>query len=136
MELAVERAGINGIGIVSVIRNTHSGIAAYFPLMTVTRDKIGITMTNTLPAVVPTFRTETRLDTNPPSVAAPTGKHPPCELDMTTTVVSGGEVYISHLLSNPLPKDWVVDKGRRPITDPIQATKTGLYLLLGAGPRE
>ncbi len=95
MELAIERAPIHGIGMVSVARSTHLGMAAFYPLMAVRRDMIGLTLTNTKAAAVPTFGTEPRLGTNPLSLAAPAGRHPPFELDMATTVVAGGKVYTS-----------------------------------------
>ena len=63
MELAIERARTHGIGMVSVTRSTHLGMCAFYPLMAVAQDMIGITMTNTTPAAVPTFGRKARLGT-------------------------------------------------------------------------
>ncbi len=134
MELAIERAPIHGIGMVSVARSTHLGMAAFYPLMAVRKDMIGLTLTNTKPAAVPTFGTEPRLGTNPLSLAAPAGKHPPFELDMATTVVSGGKVYTSHLAGKQLPEGWVVDEEGKPLTDSSIAVQKGRYLPLGGDP--
>ena len=114
MELAMARARIHGIGMVSVTRSTHLGMCSFYPLMAADQDMIGIAMTNTTPAAVPTFGRKARLGTNPLSVAAPAGKHPPFELDMATTVVAGGKVYISHLANKKMPEGWIVDKAGNP----------------------
>ncbi len=131
MELAMERARIHGIGMVSVTRSTHLGMCAFYPLMAAAQDMIGLAMTNTMPAAVPTFGRKARLGTNPLSVAAPAGKHPPFELDMATTVVAGGKVYISHLANKKMPEGWIVDNEGKPVTDATAAIQSGLYLPLG-----
>ena len=134
MELAMERAPIHGIGMVSVARSTHLRMASFYPLMAVRKDMIGLTLTNTKPAAVPTFGTEPRLGTNPLSLAAPAGRHPPFELDMATTVVAGGKVYTSYLAGKELPEGWVVDEKGRPLTDSSLASQKGRYLPLGGDP--
>ncbi len=134
MELAMERAPIHGIGMVSVTHSTHLGMASFYPLMAVHRNMIGLTMTNCKAAAVPTFGTDPRLGTNPLSLAAPAGKHPAFELDMATTVVSGGKVYTSHLAGKQLPEGWVVDEEGRPLTDSTIASQKGRYLPLGGDP--
>ncbi len=131
MELAIERARAHGIGMVSVTRSTHLGMCAYYPLMAVAQDMIGITMTNTTPAAVPTFGRKARLGTNPMSLAAPAGKHPPFELDMATTVVSGGKVYLSHLAQKKMPEGWMVDEQGNPLTDATVGLQSGSHLPLG-----
>ena len=131
MELAMERARIHGIGMVSVTRSTHLGMCSFYPLMAADQDMIGLAMTNTMPAAVPTFGRKARLGTNPLSVAAPAGKHPPFEFDMATTVVAGGKVYISHLANKKMPEGWIVDREGKPMTDATAALQSGLYLPLG-----
>ena len=61
MELAIEKAGRTGVGIVCVRNSSHYGIAGYYPLMAARQGLCAFSMTNTGPIMVPTFGREMML---------------------------------------------------------------------------
>ncbi|HVH24704.1 MAG TPA: Ldh family oxidoreductase, partial [Pseudonocardia sp.] len=68
------------------------------------------------------------LGTNPFSVAAPAGGHPPFVLDMSTTVVPTGKVRQAARAGRPIPEGWLADATGRPVTDPAELDRGGAYL--------
>lgn len=71
------------------------------------------------------------LSTNPISVAAPAGAHPPFVLDMATTTVAIGKLSIASRWGRPIPEGWALDDRGRPTTDPNVALATRLLSPLG-----
>ena len=65
MKLAIRKAGITGIGIVTVRDSNHYGIAGYYADMAAKKHLIGISMTNSESIMVPTYGKEPVLGTNP-----------------------------------------------------------------------
>ena len=108
MNLAIEKAGNNLAGFVSVRNSNHYGITAYYSEMALKRDMIGIAMTNSYPLVVPTFGREAVLGTNPFSIAIPGSRHP-FILDMATSVVTRGKLEVYDRLAKVIPGGWAVD---------------------------
>ena len=93
MELAMEKAAEYGIGSVAVQNSRHLGMLAYYPLMAVKRDMIGVCMASAGGGLmVPIFGAEPRFGTHPFSWAAPAGKMPPFVLDMATSQVAGNKL--------------------------------------------
>ncbi len=118
MEIAIEKAKANGIGMVAVFNSNHFGIAGYYAMMALEHDLIGLATTNTYPLVVPTFGREPVLGTNPIAFAAPTGRNRPFVLDMATSVVTRGKIEVYHRLELPLPEQWATDEEGKPCSDP------------------
>ena len=132
MEMAINKAKENSIGIVVVTKGHHLGAAGYYSMMALPHDMIGISMTNTWPAVPPTFGREQRLGTNPISLAAPADKEPPFVLDMATSVVAQGKLEIARRKGASIPAGWAVDQDGNPITDPNDYWKDGALNPLGS----
>ena len=65
MQMAIDKAKENGLGMVAVRNSTHYGIAGYYSLMACENGMIGITGTNARPSIAPTFGVENMLGTNP-----------------------------------------------------------------------
>ena len=76
MDIAIDKARSTGIGMVTVGNVRHMGMAAYYPMMALPHDMIGVAMTSSPPTVVPTFASAPRFGTNPIAVAAPSGDQP------------------------------------------------------------
>jgi LDH2 family malate/lactate/ureidoglycolate dehydrogenase len=140
MKKAIQKACEMGVGFVSVRNSNHHGIVAYYAMMALTHDCIGISMTNASRKVVPTFGRHATLGTNPLAIAAPAGKQRPYVLDMATSVTALGKVEIADQLGKPIPEGWAIDKDGLPATDAHRAfdefTRTiggGLLPLGGAG---
>ena len=132
MEICIQKAKTVGAGFVAVHDSNHYGIAAYYSMMALDHDMIGISMTNATPIVVPTFGRKATIGTNPISLAAPAGMEHPYVLDMATSIVPSGKMAVYKNLGRNLPVGWAIDKEERAMTNPGEVTKM-LYSRTGGG---
>ncbi len=140
MELAIQKAEQTGAGFVSVRDSNHYGIAAYYSMMALEKDMIGISMTNTAPLVVPTFARDAFIGTNPISITAPSNREWPFVLDMATSAVPRGKIEVYNREEKKLPLGWATDETGRSTDDPgrvlrnlIERKGGGLLPLGGEG---
>jgi LDH2 family malate/lactate/ureidoglycolate dehydrogenase len=140
MEQAVGKATEFGTGFATVRNSNHFGIAAYYAMMALEHDCIGISMTNSAVLVVPTFGRDAMLGTNPISVAAPAGEEWPFVLDMATSTVPRGKLEVYRRLEKSIPLGWATDSTGMPSGDTgrvldnmKERTGGGLLPLGGAG---
>ena len=117
MGSAIERAKAHGIGAVAVRNSGHFGTAMYFTRMAALAGCIGFLSTNASPAMPPWGGREKRVGTNPWSIAAPAGRHPPMILDIANTAVARGKLYLARQRGEPIPEGWAIDGDGRPTTD-------------------
>jgi len=120
MKMAIDKALKNGLGFVTVGNSNHYGIAAYYSLMALKHDLIGISLTNSDSYVVPTFGKEVMLGTNPISVTVPAMKERAFVLDMSTAVATLGKFEVYHRLGKKIPLGWATDEKGRSCDDPGQ----------------
>ena len=132
MDLAIRKAKDTAVGIVTVRNSNHYGIAAYYSLLALEHDLIGVSMTNAAPLVVPTFGRTSVLGTNPISLAAPGLAEKPFVLDMATSVVPRGKVEVYDRLGKPMPSGWAVDETGRTSSD-AKGVLNALAKRLGGG---
>ena len=132
MELAIAKARAHGVGFVTCRNSNHYGAAANYSMMALTHDMIGLSMTNSGPAVVPTYGRQAMLGTNPISVAAPAGRHFPFVLDMATSTVAIGKLSVARRWGKAIPAGWALDDEGQPTTDANVAYETRLLTPLGA----
>lgn len=109
MKEAISKAKAHGIGMVEVKNSNHYGIAGYYALMAAREGLIGVSMTNTVSIMVPTFSAEALLGSNPIAIAVPAGKYP-FLYDGATTVITRGKLELYQKLGKELPHEWVVDE--------------------------
>ncbi|MGA1978352.1 MAG: Ldh family oxidoreductase [Bacteroidales bacterium] len=119
MELAIEKAGKFGLGMVVVRNSNHYGFAGYYPLMAVSQDMIGITGTNARPSIAPTFGVENVLGTNPLTFGIPTDEPFPFLLDCATSITQRGKIELYAREGKMLPGGWVIDENGETKTDPV-----------------
>jgi L-2-hydroxycarboxylate dehydrogenase (NAD+) len=133
MKLCIEKAKQSGIAAISVRNSNHFGIAAYYAMMPLNHEMIGVCMTNSQPLVAPTFGRTAVLGTNPISVAVPSSEGCPYVLDMATSAVSFGKIQLHEKLKKSIPSGWGIDEYGIPTTDPskIRAGKHGALQPLG-----
>ncbi len=117
MEEAIARARVHGIGAVAVRNSGHFGTAMYFTRMAAQAGCIGLLTTNASPAMPPWGGREKRVGTNPLSIAAPAGRHPPMMLDIANTAVARGKLYLARQRGEPIPEGWAIDDAGHPTTD-------------------
>jgi len=126
MNLAVEKARKTGLGAVSVFDTNHFGIAAYYAMIALQSDMIGVVTCNTTPWVVPWGGQVPMLGTNPMCVAIPSGQDIPIILDMATSAVARGKIERAAKEGKPIPEGWAVNENGEPTTNPVAALKGAL----------
>jgi len=121
MELAIQKAGQYGMGMVAARNSNHYGIAGYFSIMAASAGMIGITGTNARPSVAPTFGVENMLGTNPLTIGLPTDEDFPFVLDCATSITQRGKIEHYSRIGKKMPEGWVIDDAGQPVTDPDEA---------------
>jgi len=135
MEMAIHKAKSAGIAVVAVRNSRHYGMSAYYGMMALAHDMIGIAMTNASRQVVPTFGREAHFGTNPICFAVPADRELPFVLDMATTTAAAGKLELAARLGKAIPGGWALDENAVETTDPRIAQKARRLLPLG-GTRE
>jgi LDH2 family malate/lactate/ureidoglycolate dehydrogenase len=135
MDLAIRKAKDSGIGMVAVRNSRHYGMSAYYSMMALPHDMIGIAMTNASRQVVPTFGREAKFGTNPMCFAVPADKELPFVLDMATTTAAAGKLELAARQGKPIPLGWALNERAEATDDPRIAQKARKLLPLG-GSRE
>ncbi len=132
MHLAIEKAKVADVGVVSLSHSNHYGIAGYYPMMALEHGMIGISLTNSSPLVAPTGGRAPMLGTNPIAFAAPTGDDLPFVLDMATSTVPKGRIEVAARKGIPLGAGWSIDAAGRPTMDAAAAIDGALLPLGGS----
>ncbi|HEY0380617.1 MAG TPA: Ldh family oxidoreductase [Candidatus Elarobacter sp.] len=131
MRKTIEKARASGLAFATVRNSNHYGIAAYYAMMALEHDLIGLSMTNSTHLAVPTFGRQKTQGTNPIAVAIPAEGRAPFVLDMATTGVTFGRLEVSERKNKPLKPGWAVDAEGRETLDPTVAMTQGALLPLG-----
>ena len=118
MEMAMDKAEKHGIGMATIRDGHHIGMVAYYAMLALERDMIGIAMTNAGPAVRPALGREAMLGTNPIAFAAPADNETDFVLDMATSTVASGKIGLARQLGVPIPEGWAVSAEGEPLTKP------------------
>lgn len=133
MAKAMDLAQRIGIGMVSVKRSTHFGMAASYLLQAVEQGFIAMVFTNASRAMPPWGGREALLGTSPFAVGAPGGEKGPFILDMAPSVAARGKIRKALRAGQPIPIDYALDGEGKPTTDPAKALE-GVVLPMG-GPK-
>ena len=140
MDIAIDKAKAVGVGMVTVGNGRHLGMAAYHAMRALPHDMIGVCMTSTPVAVLPTFGAEPRLGTNPIAVAVPANTELPFVFDAATSSVASNKIEFAHRLGINIPGGWVAAQDGEPIMEPIPSPTdvlgSGYSLLPLGGDRE
>jgi LDH2 family malate/lactate/ureidoglycolate dehydrogenase len=123
MEQAIERARATGVAAVSVRHSNHCGAMAFYPMMALAEDMIGLATTQALPTMAPWGGVDQLLGNNPLAVAIPTEKERPVVLDTPFQNSFPLKIEARRERGLPIPADWSFDAEGRPTTDPDEALK-------------
>lgn len=123
MNLAIKKAKRYGLGMVVVRNSTHYGIAGHYTELAAKQDLIGITGTNTRPAVAPTYGVENMLGTNPLTFGMPTDEAFPLIVDSATSLAQRGKIELYARLNKKLPVGWVISEKGKSVSNPKQALR-------------
>ncbi|MGK7870257.1 Ldh family oxidoreductase [Falsiroseomonas sp. E2-1-a20] len=122
MKLAMSKAKLSGVGVVTVRNSHHFGAAGYYAALAPAEGLVGMVTSATRSiSVVPTRGSIPLLGTNPIAFAAPAVRNAPFRLDMATSSCASNKVKVHDLQGRPLPAGWVLDEGGHPVTDPAEA---------------
>ncbi len=113
MEMAIAKAKVSGVGIVSVRNSNHYGIAGYYAKMACKEGLMGFSCTNSEAIMVPTFGRKAMLGSNPIACAFPAEPYD-FFFDASTTVVTRGKLEMYNKAGKPLPEGWALDKDGHP----------------------
>ncbi len=133
MERVIEKARDQGIAFGTVRNSNHFGIAAYYAMLALEHDMIGIALTNSTHLALPTFGRERMLGTNPFAYAIPAGAEPAFVLDFSTTTVTLGKLQVAERKNQPLRPGWAVDSAGRETLEATAAFNGALLPLGGLG---
>jgi LDH2 family malate/lactate/ureidoglycolate dehydrogenase len=119
-----------GIGIVSVRRSTHFGMAASYVMPALEAGFIAMVFSNASPAMPPWGGKDGLLGTNPFAAGAPSGREPPFLLDMSPAVAARGKIRRAERRGESIPLGYALDAQGKPTTDP-KAALGGVVLPIG-----
>jgi L-2-hydroxycarboxylate dehydrogenase (NAD+) len=142
MRAAIAKAKETAVAIAAVRGSNHCGAMAYYAMLALPEDMIGIAATNALPTMAPWGGIDKILGINPLAVAIPADVEPPIVFDAAFSASSHGKIRIYHQKGLPIPEGWAFDAAGRPTTDagaaldgllqPIGGYKgTGLAIVAG-----
>ncbi|MGI6574862.1 MAG: Ldh family oxidoreductase [bacterium] len=131
MKTCIEKAKQNGVATVLVRNSNHFGIGAYYAMMALEEDMIGMVFTNSSPLMAPFGGKEAHIGTNPMAFAIPAGEQLPIVLDMATSLVPRGKIEIYSRKGENIPIGWAIDKDGRPTQEPAEALKGTLLPMAG-----
>jgi LDH2 family malate/lactate/ureidoglycolate dehydrogenase len=116
---------------ISVRAATHFGCAGHHASRAVRRDMVGLVAANCGRQRIarPPGGRVAMLGTNPLSIAAPAGNHPPYVLDMSTTAVPTGKIRAAARAGRTVPEGWLADDQGNPVTDPTAFDRGDAHLL-------
>ena len=130
MELAIQRACQHGIGWVLVGNSGHIGALAYWAMMALQHDMVGICFTSTASIMAAHGSRENTLGNNPLAIAAPSSGPMPLVLDMALSVAARGHLAVAKRENKSIPLDWAMDAQGVPTTDPAKGLE-GSVLPIG-----
>jgi LDH2 family malate/lactate/ureidoglycolate dehydrogenase len=118
VEKVVEKA--KKIGICwALIRNvTHQGALGFYSQMMAEQDMAGIVFVCSPPNMAPFGSKAPGVHNSPIAISVPAKGHRPLNLDMATSVVAGGKLWLAVDRGVPIPEGWALDKEGNPCTDP------------------
>lgn len=117
VDLGMELASQFGVAAVGVRRSAHYGAAAFYVMRAARQGYLALSMTNVEPDVVPFGGARAALGTNPMAFAAPAPQGL-FVLDMATSHVAMGKVFLAREQAKAIPDNWAVDQAGQPTTDP------------------
>ena len=135
MDLAIEKAKQNGIGMVTAHNGGHYGAAAYHAQRALAHDMVGLSMTTGGVLVVPTQGAEPMLGLNPIGIAAPTRNAEPYIFDASMSSLAANKIQLLRRVGGTALAGWVAGEDGAPIMEEGPVPEKYRMLPLG-GTRE
>jgi len=133
-KITIEKAKQSNVAACTIVRQSHIGRVAAYPLMAAREGMIAIMTADSGRGpkhVAPFGGTEPRLGTNPICIAVPSALGEPLVHDMATSAVAVGKIKLAQAKGVEIPEGWIVDADGNPTTDPNAYGKGAVLLPLG-----
>lgn len=121
MEMAIDKARLQGIAAVAVQNSNHLGALAYYGMMAAKENMIGFCTTNAPAIMAPWGGLTETLGNNPICYTIPTGTGYPIVLDMAVSTAARNKVRMAAAKGEKIPLDWGLDREGQPTDDPHKA---------------
>lgn len=131
MKIAIDKARKTGVGIVTLNKSHHFGIAAHYAEMAAREGMIGMVFSNSTALMAPPGGASKAIGNNPFSFAFPAGDHYPVIFDMACSAVAQGKIIVANINGDKIPDGWALDAEGKPTNEPAKALKG--FLLPAAG---
>lgn len=138
MQLAIDKARENGVGIVTMRNSGHLGAVGHFATQAAAQNMVGICLTAMSVLTLPTFGAQPRLGTNPISIAAPASRMPWVLYDAATSTIAGNKLGLARRVGALMEPGWIAEPDGTPIMDhrPVPDVERYPPLLPLGGTRE
>ena len=134
MQMAIDKANETGLGAVAVQNCGHVGMLAYYPLMALAHDMIGVCMVSAGGGLqVPLWGSEPVFGTHPIAWGAPAATMPPFVFDVATTQVAANKLMLTRRIGSNLEPAWITGLDGKPIMEPVDSPDYGGFFMLPFG---
>ncbi len=130
MEIAIAKAHRYAVAAVGLRNSAHIGRLADYVLMAVEHGMIGFMTCNSSLLTAPYGGVDRVFGTNPFAYAFPRSGTP-FLADFATSIVAEGKLRVAAAKGVPIPEGWILDKERKPTTNPADFYDGGVLLPLG-----
>jgi uncharacterized oxidoreductase len=133
-KLGTTKAAKTGIAMVGLRNCGHLGRIGDWAELAAAAGQVSLHFLNTSGAqrVAPFGGSDRRLSTNPITVGIPVAGAEPVILDVTTSMVAEGKLFVASNKGEQVPPGWIIDKHGRPTTEPKEFYDGGALLTVGA----
>jgi LDH2 family malate/lactate/ureidoglycolate dehydrogenase len=126
--LVIEIAQASGMAVVSAINSNHFGAAGIYSSKIAEAGLVGISLSNTCPALPAMGGKAPVVGNGPVSFALPASDGDPVCLDISTSAGAYGKILLAAKAGHPIPEGWAVDLNGEATTDPNVAIASQLLL--------
>ncbi len=134
VRIGIDKARRSGIAMVGLRDVGHIGRVGDWAEMAADAGQVSLHFVGTTGIgvmVVPFGGSDRRLSPCPLAIGIPRRGQPPVILDITTSMVAEGKVFVAKNKGASLPDGWIVDKNGRPSNDPDDLYAGGALLPFG-----
>ncbi len=133
-KLGTAKAAKSGIAMVGLRNCGHLGRVGDWAELAAEAGQVSLHFLNTsgAPRVAPFGGSDRRLSTNPITVGVPIAGGDPVILDVTTSMVAEGKLFVASNKGEEVPPGWIIDKHGKPTTQPKDFYDGGALLTVGA----
>ncbi len=131
IELAIGKAKQAGCAWIGVKGSNHFGMAAYYAMLALPHDMIGIVSTvSNINTMAPWGGLDVLIGNNPIAIAVPAGEEFPVVFDAAFSTAARRKIWLALEAGESIPEGWALDRDGNPTID-ARAALDGLLLPIG-----